>query len=76
MSGSGLYDPDGGRVRFFCAGLAEIDPATMAAVEGESARQERQIELIASENSVSRAVMAAKAVACGEALQPSFPLYR
>src|SRR4051812_16029771 len=43
----------------FTRGLAEADPAIDAAVKGELHRQREQIELIASENIVSRAVLEA-----------------
>src|SRR5476651_2721589 len=43
----------------FTRSLAEADPALAAAVAGELARQREQIELIASENIVSRAVLEA-----------------
>lgn len=45
---------------FFKASLAEADPEIYAAVRGELARQQDQIELIASENIVSRAVLEAQ----------------
>ena len=45
---------------FFSAGLAESDPAVFGAIGEEFARQQRQIELIASENIVSRAVLEAQ----------------
>ncbi|MGL6043219.1 MAG: serine hydroxymethyltransferase [Sandaracinobacteroides sp.] len=45
---------------FFGATLAESDPAVAAAVRGELGRQQNQIELIASENIVSRAVLEAQ----------------
>ncbi len=45
---------------YFTAPLAEADPEVAAAVEGELARQRDQIELIASENLVSRAVLEAQ----------------
>ncbi len=45
---------------FFTAGLAESDPELAAAVVGELARQRNEIELIASENIVSRAVLEAQ----------------
>lgn len=45
---------------FFGMGLAERDPELFAAVEQEQTRQQHQIELIASENIVSRAVMEAQ----------------
>jgi glycine hydroxymethyltransferase len=43
----------------FTRSLAEADPAIAAAVKGELHRQREQIELIASENIVSRAVLEA-----------------
>ncbi len=46
--------------RFFTEGLSSIDEAVMTAVNEENGRQEKQIELIASENIVSRAVMEAQ----------------
>ena len=46
--------------RYFSAHLAEADPAVAAAVRGELGRQQSQIELIASENIVSRAVLEAQ----------------
>ncbi|MEX2628834.1 MAG: serine hydroxymethyltransferase [Tistlia sp.] len=45
---------------FFTAPLAASDPALAAAIEGELHRQQEQIELIASENIVSRAVLEAQ----------------
>ena len=45
--------------RFFNASLAQTDPELFAAVDHEGARQQNQIELIASENIVSRAVLEA-----------------
>jgi len=45
---------------FFTASLAEDDPAIKAAIDSELARQRHEIELIASENIVSRAVMEAQ----------------
>jgi glycine hydroxymethyltransferase len=48
--------PDG----FFTRGLAEADPAVFAGVEHELAREQTQIELIASENIVSKAVLEAQ----------------
>jgi glycine hydroxymethyltransferase len=44
---------------FFSAGLAEADPEVFAAVQGELKRQQDKIELIASENIVSQAVLEA-----------------
>ena len=45
---------------FFTAGLAEADPELAASLHGELRRQQDQIELIASENIVSRAVLEAQ----------------
>jgi glycine hydroxymethyltransferase len=45
---------------FFTATLAEADPDIAAAIEGELGRQRHEIELIASENIVSRAVLEAQ----------------
>jgi glycine hydroxymethyltransferase len=45
---------------FFADGLAESDPEIAAAVDAELARQRHEIELIASENIVSRAVLEAQ----------------
>ncbi len=46
--------------RFFSAGLAEADPDVAGSINGELHRQQSQIELIASENIVSRAVLEAQ----------------
>jgi glycine hydroxymethyltransferase len=53
-----LHDvqPDG----FFTRGLAEADPAVFAGVAHELDREQNQIELIASENIVSKAVLEAQ----------------
>src|SRR5213082_1917294 len=45
---------------FFTATLAEADPEIAAAIKGEQQRQHSKIELIASENIVSRAVLVAQ----------------
>ena len=45
---------------FFSDGLAAADPDVMAAIEKEQYRQQHQIELIASENIVSQAVLEAQ----------------
>lgn len=45
---------------FFTRTLADADPAVAAAVSDELAREQTQIELIASENIVSRAVLEAQ----------------
>ncbi|MFQ6017552.1 MAG: serine hydroxymethyltransferase [Kiloniellaceae bacterium] len=45
---------------FFSGPLARVDPELAAAIGGELRRQQEQIELIASENIVSRAVLEAQ----------------
>jgi glycine hydroxymethyltransferase len=45
---------------FFTAPLADADPEIAAAIRGELGRQRHEIELIASENIVSRAVLEAQ----------------
>ncbi len=45
---------------FFGAALSEADPELFSAIRREEARQQNQIELIASENIVSRAVLEAQ----------------
>ena len=45
---------------FFTAGLKEADPEIAGAITGELGRQRHEIELIASENIVSRAVLEAQ----------------
>jgi glycine hydroxymethyltransferase len=45
---------------FFTATLAEADPEIAATIKGELGRQRHEIELIASENIVSRAVLEAQ----------------
>jgi len=45
---------------FFAANLTEADPEIAAAIKGELGRQRHEIELIASENIVSRAVLEAQ----------------
>jgi glycine hydroxymethyltransferase len=45
--------------RFFAAPLAETDPELFAAMQKELGRQQNEIELIASENIVSKAVLEA-----------------
>jgi len=45
---------------FFTKGLAEADPALNASIQDELGRQREKIELIASENIVSRAVLEAQ----------------
>ncbi len=50
----------GVRDRFFEAALGRADPDVQSAIDAELKRQQRQIELIASENIVSRAVLEAQ----------------
>ncbi len=50
----------GGLARFFAAPLADTDPELAAALRGELAREQDGIELIASENIVSAAVLEAQ----------------
>jgi glycine hydroxymethyltransferase len=58
MSAAAQRDPE--RLgTFFAFGLAAADPAVYAAVVRETGRQRSEIELIASENIVSRAVLEA-----------------
>src|SRR5258707_12702022 len=45
---------------FFTATLEQADPEIAAAIKGELGRQRHEIELIASENIVSRAVLEAQ----------------
>ncbi len=52
--------PASGLQRFFAAPLAETDPELAAAIGAELARQQDGIELIASENMVSAAVLEAQ----------------
>jgi glycine hydroxymethyltransferase len=52
--------PDETGDRFFTASLAERDPELAAAIAEERNRQQEHIELIASENLVSRAVLEAQ----------------
>jgi len=51
---------DDGQSDFFTASLADSDPALAQAVKDELHRQQTEIELIASENIVSRAVLEAQ----------------
>lgn len=52
-------DEAGGAEDFFGASLEQSDPAVFASIKGEIRRQQDQIELIASENIVSKAVLEA-----------------
>ncbi len=55
-----MHSPTPDIARFFSATLAETDPAIAAAIAAEMVRQQDGIELIASENIVSRAVLEAQ----------------
>lgn len=55
-----LPDHAAGATGFFTTGLQQADPALFAAIAEETVRQKSQIELIASENIVSRAVLEAQ----------------
>ncbi len=55
-----LPDHATGATGFFTTGLQQADPALFAAIAEETVRQKSQIELIASENIVSRAVLEAQ----------------
>ena len=48
------------RPEFFVSSLAQVDPEIFAVVQSENQRQEDHIELIASENYASKAVMEAQ----------------
>ena len=50
----------GGMVEFFNTSLRDSDPALQSAIDEELGRQQHEIELIASENIVSRAVLEAQ----------------
>ncbi len=56
-SSAAAYQPFDG---FFSASLADSDPVIFDAIQKELGRQQHEIELIASENIVSRAVMEAQ----------------
>ncbi len=56
---SDFHDPSN-LATFFAATLAETDPELSRSIEAELQRQRHQIELIASENIVSRAVLDAQ----------------
>ena len=58
MSNTALkYSPD---MSFFTSGLEDADPEIFASIKAEHERQQNQIELIASENITSFAVMQAQ----------------
>ncbi len=58
---------------FFASGLAATDGAVQMAIELENKRQEQQIELIASENIVSKAVMEAQGSALTNKYAEGYP---
>ena len=60
MTSSASARPASASDSFFTAPLSEADPEIAAAIKGELGRQRHEIELIASENIVSRAVMEAQ----------------
>ncbi|MEC7463590.1 MAG: serine hydroxymethyltransferase [Pseudomonadota bacterium] len=54
-----VYETEDASNGFFCTNLADSDPSLALAITSEFSRQNDQIELIASENIVSRAVLEA-----------------
>lgn len=58
---------------FFASGLAATDGAVQMAIDLENKRQEQQIELIASENIVSKAVMQAQGSALTNKYAEGYP---
>jgi len=58
---------------YFASGLAATDGAVQMAIDSETQRQERQIELIASENIVSKAVMQAQGSALTNKYAEGYP---
>ncbi len=60
MFAADAENPSEIHVRFFSEPLADSDPDVHAAIQGELRRQQDHIELIASENIVSRAVLDAQ----------------
>src|SRR5213083_1391176 len=61
---------------FFTATLAEADPEIAAAIKGELGRQRHEIELIASENIVSRAVLEAQGSVLTNKYAEGYPGHR
>ena len=59
--------------KFFASSLASGDPAVYATIERETDRQRREIELIASENIVSRAVLEAAGSALTNKYAEGYP---
>jgi glycine hydroxymethyltransferase len=60
MSAAAVLAPKTRATGFFTGSLADADPAVAASIDRELHRQQREIELIASENIVSRAVLEAQ----------------
>ncbi|KHJ56444.1 serine hydroxymethyltransferase [Aureimonas altamirensis] len=60
MSQAYAQQPSHRHDAFFNEGIATVDPELFAAMKGELSRQSHEIELIASENIVSRAVLEAQ----------------
>ena len=60
MTTSQAAGQHGAPARFFSAGVEEVDPEIFKAIQGELGRQRHEVELIASENIVSRAVLEAQ----------------
>src|ERR1700682_5142577 len=61
---------------FFTATLTEADPEIAAAIRGELGRQRHEIELIASENIVSRAVLEAQGSVMTNKYAEGYPGHR
>src|SRR6201991_2800694 len=61
---------------FFTATLAEADPEIAAAIRGELGRQRHEVELIASENIVSRAVLEAQGSVMTNKYAEGYPGHR
>src|ERR1700680_27282 len=61
---------------FFTAPLTEADPEIAAAIRGELGRQRHEIELIASENIVSRAVLEAQGSVMTNKYAEGYPGHR
>src|SRR5664280_717664 len=61
---------------FFTATLTEADPDISAAIRGELGRQRHEIELIASENIVSRAVLEAQGSVLTNKYAEGYPGHR
>src|SRR6201992_476316 len=61
---------------FFTASLAQADPEIAAAIEGELGRQRHEVELIASENIVSRAVLEAQGSVMTNKYAEGYPVHR